>query len=131
MRKRFAWWTALPLALVPTIAAAQTTSLDPLAPAPPTTTTTAQPASTEPEQIIEFSSDQVVYDSDNDIVTATGTVRMKRDGDYVAADQIVWNRKNPNFFVEPSFRTIGDRMPPSVSVYCLSSPVLRSSVHAL
>lgn len=99
MRKRFAWWTALPLALVPTIAAAQTTAPDPLAPAPsatpvaPIPTTSTQPDTTQPEQIIEFSSDQVVYDSDNDVVTATGAVRMKRDGDYVAADQIVWNRK--------------------------------------
>ena len=50
-------------------------------------------APTDADQIIEFSADQVTYDSNNDILTALGSVRMKRDGDYVAADQIVWNRK--------------------------------------
>ena len=47
----------------------------------------------EPDQIVEFSADQVVYDSNNDIVTATGKVRMSRDGNYLAADQVTWNRK--------------------------------------
>ena len=37
--------------------------------------------------------DQVTYDSDADVVTATGAVRMERDGNYLAADQVVWNRK--------------------------------------
>ena len=33
------------------------------------------------------------YDSDADVVTASGEVRMNRDGNYLAADQVVWNRK--------------------------------------
>ena len=44
--------------------------------------------------MIEFSADQVVYDSENDIVTATGKVRMARDGNYLAADLVTWNRKS-------------------------------------
>ena len=92
MRKRFAWWTALPLALAPTIAVAQTTTPQPdQQPAAAPVETSAAPD--DAEQIIEFSAEQVTYDSNNDIVTALGSVRMKRDGDYVAADQIVWNRK--------------------------------------
>ena len=92
MRKRFACWTALPLALAPTIAVAQTTAPQPdQQPATVPVETSAAP--TDADQIIEFSADQVTYDSNNDILTALGSVRMKRDGDYVAADQIVWNRK--------------------------------------
>ena len=44
-------------------------------------------------QTVEFSADQVVYDSDADVVTASGEVRMNREGNYLAADQVVWNRK--------------------------------------
>ena len=92
MRKRYAWWTALPLALAPTIAVAQTTTPQPdQQPAAAPVETSAAPD--DAEQVIEFSAEQVTYDSNNDIVTALGSVRMKRDGDYVAADQIVWNRK--------------------------------------
>ena len=66
---------------MPTAASAQ----EPTAAPPPVT-----PA---PEQIIEFSADQVSYDSDADVVTASGEVRMSRDGNYLAAEQVVWNRK--------------------------------------
>ncbi|WP_338112482.1 LPS-assembly protein LptD [Sphingomicrobium nitratireducens] len=41
---------------------------------------------------IEFSADTVAYDAEQDIVTATGRVRMNRDGYYLAADEVVWNR---------------------------------------
>jgi len=95
LRKRFAWWTALPLVFVPTVAVAQTPPPQQAAPQPlaPASAPAAQTDAAAPDQVIDFSSDQVTYDSENDVVTATGTVRMKRDGDYVAADQIVWNRK--------------------------------------
>ncbi len=55
------------------------------------TTTPATPASADPQ--VNFSADQVVYDSEADIVTAQGRVRLDRDGNYVAADQLVWTRK--------------------------------------
>ena len=45
------------------------------------------------DQIVEFSADQVTYDSNADVVTASGEVRMNRDGNYLAADQVIWNRK--------------------------------------
>ena len=50
-----------------------------------------QPDAAEP--VVEFSADQLTYDSTNDIVTASGQVRMSRDGNYLAADRIVWTRK--------------------------------------
>ncbi|MGZ2411427.1 LPS-assembly protein [Sphingomonas sp. F9_3S_D5_B_2] len=89
MRNRIAWWTALPmLVTVSGPLAAQTVS--PAAPvaqaAPPA------PAAADPEII--FSSDSVIYDSDADVVTVAGAVRMQRDGNYLAADQVVWNRKS-------------------------------------
>jgi LPS-assembly protein len=61
-------------------AAAQTVSSPPAAPA-------AQ------DQIVEFSADAVTYDGDSDIVTASGDVRMNREGNYLAADKVVWERK--------------------------------------
>jgi LPS-assembly protein len=45
------------------------------------------------DQIVTFSSDQVIYDTDTDVVTAQGGVRLAREGNYLAADQVVWNRK--------------------------------------
>jgi LPS-assembly protein len=74
---------------VPGTAVAQTAaSLPPPAPAP------APPSVSATEQIVEFSADQVTYDSDRDIVTASGDVRMNRDGNFLAAEQVVWNRNN-------------------------------------
>ncbi len=43
---------------------------------------------------MEFSADQVTYDTNADIVTASGAVRMSREGNYLAADQVVWNRNS-------------------------------------
>ena len=45
------------------------------------------------DQLIEFSADSVAYDSDADVLTASGAVRMSREGNYVAADSIVWTRR--------------------------------------
>ena len=45
------------------------------------------------EQIVGFSADQVVYDGDGDTVTASGDVRMNREGNYLAADQVIWDRR--------------------------------------
>lgn len=53
----------------------------------------AELPATDAEEVIEFSSGQVTYDSQSDIVTASGAVRLQRDGNHVAADQVIWNRK--------------------------------------
>jgi LPS-assembly protein len=58
------------------------------------------PAAAASEQIIEFSADQVAYDSDSDVVTATGEVRMNREGNYLAADRVVWDRKSGQVHAE-------------------------------
>ena len=87
MRKRLVWWTALPLALAPATARAQTLP-PPETPAP----AVIGPIAPGTEEFIEFSAGQVTYDSQSDIVTASGAVRLQRDGNHVAADEVVWNR---------------------------------------
>lgn len=42
---------------------------------------------------MQFSASGLEYDTDADIVTATGEVRMFRRGDRLRADKVVWNRK--------------------------------------
>lgn len=85
LRAKSVCWTALPLLLaLPSTALAQTSAA----------TGAAEPATaTNPETPIDFSADQVIYDSDADVVTATGQVRMSRDGNHLAADKVVWLRK--------------------------------------
>ena len=69
--------TALPLFLaLPSAASAQET---PAADAGP---------------MVDFSANEVIYDSGADVVTATGQVRMSRDGNYLAANQVSWDRKS-------------------------------------
>ena len=46
------------------------------------------------DQTVEFSADQVVYDGNNETVTASGEVRMNREGNDLAADQVVWDRSS-------------------------------------
>ena len=53
-----------------------------------------------PDGIVAFSADQVVYDGNTDIVTATGEVRMNREGNYLAADQVVWDRKSGQVYAK-------------------------------
>src|SRR5690349_2222254 len=56
------------------------------------------PASTEPT--IDFSADQVIYDSNAEVVTASGQVRMSRDGNYLAANQVSWDRNSGRVVAE-------------------------------
>ena len=57
-------------------------------------------AAAAPDQVVEFSADQVAYDSDTDVVTASGDVRMNREGNYLAADRVVWDRKSGQVHAE-------------------------------
>src|SRR5690242_13828342 len=85
---RFVWWSALPMLVAASPALAVQTA--PATPAPVGA----------PAPIVEFSADQVTYDSDSDVVTASGEVRMNREGNYLAADQVVWNRKSGQVHAE-------------------------------
>lgn len=66
-----------------------------------------------PEPVIDFTADQVVYDSDADLVTADGQVRMARDGNYLAADRVTWDRKSGRVLAEGNVVVLnpeGDRL---------------------
>ncbi len=67
----------------------------------------AAPASASPtaaanaqDEIVQFSAESVTYDSDADVVTATGAVRMDREGNYLAADEVIWNRKTGQVYAK-------------------------------
>ena len=47
----------------------------------------------KPAEQIDFAADTLEYQNDTDVVTATGDVRMVREGNHVRADRVVWNRK--------------------------------------
>ena len=82
--------------VAPANAAAQATTplSDPAPPGQVSSPSRLGVASTsEPTQLVEFSADQVIYDSEADVVTASGGVRMSREGNYLAAEQVVWDRK--------------------------------------
>ncbi len=68
----------------------------PAAVAAQTAATDATPAvvPNAPTETVTFSAGAVTYDSNADVVTASGAVRMARDGDYLAADQVIWDRKS-------------------------------------
>ncbi len=78
----FALWAAAPAQAQDLAAHA-----DPTHPPPPASSA----APTDPKQV-QFSADGLDYDSKADIVTATGEVRMTRDGNRLRADKVVWNR---------------------------------------
>lgn len=83
---KLAWWSALPLLIpAPAVAAEQAA-----APSPQSAAAT--------DDNVAFSADQVSYDSDADVVTANGSVRLNRQGQYLAADKVTWDRKSGQVF---------------------------------
>jgi LPS-assembly protein len=90
-------YTALLLASVPLafaiigVAQAQESDVPPVV---STVTTPASAAATPSgEQQVDFAADQLNYENNTDVVTASGDVRMASEGNRVRADRIVWNRK--------------------------------------
>ncbi|HVU28856.1 MAG TPA: LPS assembly protein LptD [Sphingomicrobium sp.] len=57
-------------------------------------------AATSEDEVVEFSADQVTYDDNADTLTASGEVRMNRDGNYLAADKVTWERKTGQVYAE-------------------------------
>ena len=74
------------LALLPLLAAQPTLAQDAVgAPTP------QAPAEEAP---VAFEADRVEYDTNSEEVTATGNVVLRRDGQAVRSDNVVWNRKS-------------------------------------
>jgi LPS-assembly protein len=79
----------MPLALLAArTASAQDLTDRPAGPPPPSAT----PLPSDPDQV-QFSADALEYDTNSDVVTVTGDVRMFRQGNRLRADKVVWNRK--------------------------------------
>jgi LPS-assembly protein len=92
-------WTALPLLMAcPGIALAQ--EQRPSAEMAPAPDASVQPEADIPQPVVpgdentpvRFSSDRLEYDSNSEIVTASGEVFMFREGYRLRADRVVWNR---------------------------------------
>ncbi|WP_344697471.1 LPS-assembly protein LptD [Sphingomonas rosea] len=96
MRNGVMGWTALPLILAlsaPALAQESAPAATPApapAPSPAAIVPVAAPATDED---ITFSADSVAYDNEAEVVTASGQVRVNRQGTFVAADQVRWDRK--------------------------------------
>lgn len=87
-RKTFLLSAALPCALLASPASAQDLKPRPVSP-PPLPAAGQTPANDEE---ITFTAGNLEYDSNTQVVTASGDVRMFREGNRLRADKIVWNR---------------------------------------
>jgi LPS-assembly protein len=97
--------TALPLLLsAPCAAWAQEAPATPPEPIPADTgaNVTVDGAPVE----VAFSSDQLVYDESTNIVTASGEVRMTREGYRLSANNVTWNRGSGQVRAEGSVRIV-------------------------
>ena len=107
--------TALPLLLcAPGVALAQETSADPPPPAA--------------EAQVAFSADQLSYDSGADIVTASGDVRMTREGNSLRADRVVWNRQSGEVRAEGNVRIVNPQGDAAYGDSILLTDTLRDGV---
>ena len=89
--------TALPLLLtVPSAALAQEVPAPAPAPAP---------AAEAPAEIA-FSADQLVYEEASDTVTASGEVRMNREGYNLRANSVSWNRRSGEVHANGDVRVV-------------------------
>ena len=68
----------------------------------------ASPAEAEPPQVenVDFSADELVYEENSDTVTASGEVRMTREGYHLSADKVVWVRPTGQVRAEGNVRVV-------------------------
>ncbi|VVT02934.1 LPS-assembly protein LptD [Sphingomonas sp. EC-HK361] len=93
MRSHLMACCVLPLAMLAPIGAmAQDFQTPPVAPPPP-----GEEKPLADDQV-QFSSGQLEYDLNNDVVVASGEVRMFRQGQRLRADKVTWNRKTGKVF---------------------------------
>ncbi|MBB3859214.1 LPS-assembly protein [Novosphingobium hassiacum] len=52
----------------------------------------ASPAESSPDDVLRFEADKVRYDSNSELVTAEGSVVLRREDQTVRADSVVWDR---------------------------------------
>ena len=106
-----AMFFALPAMAQGTDAAAPSLILPPGRPLPPPPAAEATPL---PADMIDFSADHLTYDDKANIVTATGDVRMRRQGNRLRADKVTWNRTSGEVRAEgrvAGLSQVGERGP--------------------
>ncbi|KIU00416.1 organic solvent tolerance protein, partial [Staphylococcus aureus] len=79
----------------PAPAAVPSLQAPPVEPPPPSPT-----ALPEGDDQIQFTADQLDYDNEQDVVTATGDVRLYRRSERLRADKVLWNRKSGQVVAE-------------------------------
>ena len=101
-------WISGPGALALALIAAPAFAQDAIAPAGDSAL--ASPAAPAPgpaqSDPIGFEADQVAYAYDNEVVTATGNVVLRRDDQSVRADAVTWNRKTGQILATGNIRLV-------------------------
>ena len=89
--------------LVANAGAARAQDLQDRAVAPPPVTASSPPAQDEQ---IQFTSDTLEYESESEVVTAKGDVRLSRDGQRLRADSVTWNRVSGKVVAEGNIAVV-------------------------
>jgi len=74
------------------------------APAAATAQQAPPPTPAEAAREVAFTADELVYDSQGEIVTASGEVRMVSEGNALRADRVIWNRRTGEVRAEGNVR---------------------------
>jgi LPS-assembly protein len=65
----------------------------------------ATPATGE-ERRVNFTADQLTYDTNNEVVTVSGRVEMISEGNNLRADRVIWNRESGEVRAEGNVRIV-------------------------
>lgn len=64
------------------------------------------PVAAREDREVAFTADQLTYDSEADIVTASGQVRMSTEGNRLSAERVIWDRRSGEVRAEGNVRVI-------------------------
>lgn len=64
------------------------------------------PAQAVQGEQVSFTADELIYDENSDIVTASGQVRMTSEGNVLRADRVIWNRRTGEVRAEGNVRVV-------------------------
>jgi LPS-assembly protein len=103
--------TAMPLSIYAVPAAAQQVEAQKpadmvSAPAAADAAVAPSPVESEDTRRIAFSSAELSYDSDSEIVGASGDVRMSSEGNQLRADKVTWNRNDDQVRAQGNVRLV-------------------------
>jgi LPS-assembly protein len=94
------------LLYAPAAALAQIAPSGGVEPAPAGPPAPNAPPGADESREVTFSADTLSYDSDNEVVTASGDVRMNSEGNNLRADRVVWMRTTDEMRAEGNVRLV-------------------------